>query len=85
LFLTDVAAARGVGLINSRGNLVLNCRNKRYIRRPFGRPALLLARRSPLRGCSSLAPRQTPKWPADRIAYFCNQALVYRFIKTFTH
>src|SRR5208282_6044880 len=37
--------------------------------------ALLLARQSPLRGCSSLAPRQPPKWPADYITYFCNPAL----------
>jgi hypothetical protein len=57
--------------------LVLDCKNKRQIRWPFGRLALLLARHSPLRGCSSLAPRQPPKWPADYIAYFCNQALVF--------
>jgi anthranilate phosphoribosyltransferase len=36
---------------------------------------LLLARHSPLRGCSSLAPRQPPKRPAAYIAYFCNQTL----------
>src|SRR5580658_630903 len=56
-------------------DLVLDCKNKRYIRWPFRQLALLLARHSPLRGCSSLAPRQPPKWPAGYIAYFCNQAL----------
>src|SRR5580700_9137227 len=60
--------------------LVLDCKNKRYIRWPFGRLALLLARHSPLRGCPSLAPRQPPKWPAGYIAYFCNQALVSQII-----
>jgi hypothetical protein len=67
----------------NRFNLVLNCRNKRYIRRPLGRLALLLARRSPLRGCSSLAPRQPSKLPSDCIAYFCNQALARKWVMAF--
>ena len=54
--------------------LELDCKNKRHIRWPFGRLALLLARHSPVRGCSALAPRQPPKWPAGCNAYFCNQA-----------
>jgi len=69
--------------------LVLDCKNKRHMRWPFGWLALLLARHSPLRGCSSLEPeqirnarlcgrpRQAPKWPAAYSAYFCNQAPGY--------
>jgi hypothetical protein len=82
--ISDPSRGRGIAPGTA---LVLDCRNRRHVRWPFGRLASLLARYPDAsgRGCASLAPRQPSIGPADCIAYFCNQALVSsRFSRT-TH